>query len=80
MSGGTTSVINATLAGIVDSAHHSSQIDKVYAGHPGILGVLEENFLDLTDIPSHILKHTPGSSSIGTTRVEIFDKSSSLSA
>jgi len=73
MSGGTTSVINATLAGIVDAASRSSKIDKVYAGHPGMLGVFEENFLDLTNIPSHVFKNTPGSSFIGTTRVEIFD-------
>ena len=45
MSGGTTSVINATLAGIVDIARKSNQIDKVYAGCPGMLGVFEENFL-----------------------------------
>lgn len=73
MSGGTTSVINATLAGIVDIARKSNQIDKVYAGCPGMLGVFEENFLDLTNSPLHILKDSPGSSSIGTTRVEIFD-------
>lgn len=75
MSGGTTSVINATLAGIVSSAQQSKYIDKIYAGFPGITGFMQNSMLDLTEISPielKILKTTPGSASIGTTRTKIF--------
>ena len=36
MSGGTTSVINATLAGLILKAQKSNLIDKIYVGFPGI--------------------------------------------
>ena len=76
MSGGTTSVINATLAGIIHQAQKSKDIDKVYAGFPGILGFMEDNLLDLTNITPdelEIVKLSPGSASIGTTRTKIFN-------
>ena len=53
---------------------NSNIIDNVYAGYPGILGVFEENFLDLTKSDLHILKHSPGSASIGTSRVDILNE------
>lgn len=77
MSGGTTSVINATLAGIISEAQKSTSINKIYAGVPGIIGLLNGNILDLTNLSRSkldILKHSPGSASIGTTRAKIFDK------
>ena len=76
MSGGTTSVINATLAGLVTKAQHSKRIDKIYAGFPGILGFMSDGVLDLTNLSAReieILKLSPGSASIGTTRTKIFD-------
>ena len=75
MSGGTTSVINATLAGIISSAQQSPHIDKIYAGFPGILGFLAGKVLDLTDTTAKqrdIITYSPGSASIGTTRTKIF--------
>jgi 6-phosphofructokinase len=75
MSGGTTSVINATLAGIITSAQESPHIDKIYAGFPGILGFLAGNVLDLTNTTTKqrdIITYSPGSASIGTTRTKIF--------
>lgn len=78
MSGGTTSVINSTLAGIVFEAQKSSYINKIYAGCPGMTGFLQDNLIDLTDISLKelkILKNSPGSASIGTTRTKIFNKS-----
>ena len=77
MSGGTTSVINATLAGIIKSAQASPGINKIYAGYPGLVGALQEKFIDLTSYsPSQlsIIKESPGSASIGTTRVKIYDE------
>ena len=76
MSGGTTSVINATLAGIIKSARESKMIDKIYAGFPGIVGFMNDQIIDLSDLTEkeiNILKNSPGSASIGTTRTKIFD-------
>lgn len=77
MSGGTTSVINATLAGLIEAAQKSKKINKIYAGLPGILGFMNEKFIDLTNVSKQelfILKNSPGSASIGTTRIKILDK------
>lgn len=76
MSGGTTSVINATLAGIIKSAKESKMINKIYAGFPGIVGFMNDKIIDLSDLTEkeiNILKNSPGSASIGTTRTKIFD-------
>lgn len=77
MSGGTTSVINATLAGLVEEAQKSKKIDNIYAGFPGILGVLENKLIDLTTSTKETLVrlyHSPGSASIGTTRIKILSE------
>ncbi|MDD3013546.1 MAG: 6-phosphofructokinase [Candidatus Gastranaerophilales bacterium] len=78
MSGGTTTVINATLAGIIKAAKKCSEIDRIYAGYPGIIGMLTENILDLTDVTDNELEriyYTPASGLIGTTRVRPLDTS-----
>lgn len=72
MSGGTTTVINSTLAGIIKQAKKSEKIDKIYAGYPGIQGILEESIVDITDLNDSDLKalrQTPTSSFIGATRI-----------
>jgi ATP-dependent phosphofructokinase / diphosphate-dependent phosphofructokinase len=77
MSGGTTTVINATLAGVIKKVQESSLIDKIYAGVPGITGVLEDNLVEISSLTEHDLiklKRTPSSGIIGTTRVKQFDK------
>jgi 6-phosphofructokinase 1 len=74
MSGGTTSVINSTLAGIIQAAQECPSIGRIYAGYPGLVGALEGEFIDLTSCSPHqinIIKHSPGSASIGTTRVKV---------
>lgn len=79
MSGGTTSVINATLCGITEAAQKSTVINKIYAGLPGIVGFMNEVVIEMTNLtPTElsILKTSPGSASIGTTRTKIFDKKS----
>ena len=63
-SGGVTSVINASAAGVIEAAReHPEKIGKVFAGKSGILGALNEELYDTSieaakDIES--LKHTPG--------------------
>jgi len=76
MSGGTTSVINATLVGIIKAAKESKIINKIYAGFPGIVGFMSDKIIDLTNLTERemtILKNSPGSASIGTTRTKIFN-------
>ncbi|NRA73971.1 MAG: 6-phosphofructokinase [Rickettsiales bacterium] len=84
MSGGTTTVINATLVGIIKEARKNAKIEKIYAGYPGISGVLNENIVDLTKIREtelNKLYYTPSSAFIGTTRVKPlnFDELKNLS-
>ncbi|MBE9540119.1 MAG: 6-phosphofructokinase [Proteobacteria bacterium] len=46
-SGGVTAVINASAAGVIETAReHRSQIGKVYAGRNGIIGALREDLID----------------------------------
>ncbi|NQV41135.1 MAG: 6-phosphofructokinase [Candidatus Marinimicrobia bacterium] len=73
MSGGTTTVINSTLAGIIKAIKFRYKSSKIYAGHPGINGVLNNSIVDLTDITKeqlYRLQRTPASGFIGTTRVK----------
>ena len=46
-SGGVTSVINATARGVIETARQNPDFfNNVYAGHNGILGILEEDMFD----------------------------------
>jgi 6-phosphofructokinase 1 len=63
-SGGVTAVINASAAGVIETARrHRKHIGKVYAGRNGIIGALTEDLIDTSkESPAAIeaLKHTPG--------------------
>ncbi len=63
-SGGVTAVINASAAGVIETARkHRKHIGKVYAGRNGIIGALTEELIDTSrESPANIraLKHTPG--------------------
>jgi ATP-dependent phosphofructokinase / diphosphate-dependent phosphofructokinase len=74
MSGGTTTVINGTLAGIVSAAQSSPAVGRIYAGCDGIVGLIEGRIADLTDLSAAEIariRDTPGSSVIGTSRVAV---------
>ena len=46
-SGGVTAVINASAAGVLETARqHSDKIGNVYAGRNGIIGALTEDLID----------------------------------
>ena len=46
-SGGVTAVINASAAGVIETArNHKDKIGKVYAGRNGIIGALTEDLID----------------------------------
>lgn len=63
-SGGVTAVINATAAGVIETARkNKSRIGKVYAGRDGIIGALTEDLIDTTAESAaaiRALTHTPG--------------------
>jgi ATP-dependent phosphofructokinase / diphosphate-dependent phosphofructokinase len=68
--GGPTVVINQSMVGAVLAARSYSQVDKVYGALHGVDGIVNENFVDLTDVPaSHLedIAATPASA-LGSTR------------
>ena len=72
-SGGPTSVINATVAGVVKGNQLNPVYEHVYGGLNGIEGILAERFVDLTnmsDEENHILQQTP-SSALGSCRYKL---------
>src|SRR5881628_797606 len=62
-SGGVTAVINASAAGVIETARrHKNKIGKVYAGRDGIIGALTEDLIDTSkESPAAIraLRQTP---------------------
>ncbi len=72
-SGGPTSVINATVAGVVTANQLNPIYDHVYGGLHGIEGILQEQFVDLTNLSSfqlELLKQTC-SSALGSCRYKL---------
>src|SRR6185295_7839629 len=72
-SGGPTAVINASLAGVVQEAGRHEFIEEIYGGLNGILGVLNEELIDLNDEKARTiegLKYTPAAA-LGTCRYKI---------
>jgi len=63
-SGGVTAVINATAAGVIETARkHKNKIANVYAGRNGIIGALTEDMIDTSKESTRTiaaLKYTPG--------------------
>ena len=58
-SGGPTAAINATVAGVLTAASLSGEVDQVLGAVNGIKGVLEERFVNLSDV----MNNTGGSGS-----------------
>ncbi len=75
-SGGVTSVINTSAAAVIEtSADYPAAIDKVYAAKNGILGVLNEELIDVSlESPQAVraLQHTP-SGAFGSCRYKLRD-------
>ena len=72
-SGGPTSVINATVAGVVKANQLNPVYEHVYGGLNGIEGILAERFVDLTnmtDEENRTLQQTP-SSALGSCRYKL---------
>ncbi|HEU0198811.1 MAG TPA: 6-phosphofructokinase, partial [Burkholderiaceae bacterium] len=68
--GGPTAVINQSLAGVVLEARRLRDVRLVYGARYGVRGIVDEDFVDLTQETSHNLEGvaaTPGSA-LGSTR------------
>jgi 6-phosphofructokinase 1 len=72
-SGGPTSVINASVAGIVAEALNHECIEEIYGAMNGVLGILQEDLVDLASESQQqirALRHTPGAA-LGTCRYKL---------
>ncbi|MBP8256746.1 MAG: 6-phosphofructokinase [Opitutaceae bacterium] len=72
-SGGPTAVINASLAGVVSEALNHECIEEVYGALNGVLGILQEDLIDLaaeSQQAIRALRHTPGAA-LGTVRYKL---------
>ena len=49
-SGGPSAAINATITGVIDAGIASDQVGHVYGARNGIIGVLNENFVNLDEV------------------------------
>ena len=74
-SGGPTSVINASLLGVVDGCReHPEHFERLFAARHGIEGLLTENLIDLTSQDEQelrLLRTTPAAGAIGTCRYKV---------
>ena len=68
--GGPTAVINQSLVGVALEARRFSHVSRIYGARHGVRGIVNEDFVDLTQETSHNLElvaSTP-SSALGSTR------------
>ena len=68
--GGPTAVINQSMVGVVMEARRFSQVERIYGAMHGVRGIINEDFVDLTQETHHNLEqvaNTP-SSALGSTR------------
>jgi 6-phosphofructokinase len=75
-SGGPTSVINSSLAGVIDGALKTKGVGRVFGMRFGIEGVLNDYLVDLGSEAPNILKglrSTPGSA-LGSSRLKLKDE------
>src|SRR3982751_5772757 len=72
-SGGPTAVINASLAGVLQEAGKHECIEEIYGGLNGILGILNEELIDINEQKAKTiegLRFTPAAA-LGTCRYKI---------
>jgi len=71
--GGPTTVINSSLSGIISQCLKEPSIDNIYGCHWGMLGLVEDKLIDLTQEETATiegLKYTP-SSALGSSRYKL---------
>lgn len=72
-SGGPTCAINASIAGVITEAGKHECIEEIYGGLNGILGILNEEIIDINDEKAKAidgLRYTPAAA-LGTCRYKI---------
>src|SRR5438477_10673188 len=72
-SGGPTAVINSSVAGVIQEAGRHECIEEIYGGLNGILGILNEDLIDINEEKARTiagLKHT-SAADFGTCRYKI---------
>ena len=72
-SGGPTAAINASIAGVIQEAGKHDCIEEIYGGLNGILGILNEELIDINEEKAKTiegLKYTPAAA-LGTCRYKI---------
>ncbi len=73
-SGGPTSVINNTVKGAIDVLMESNKVDRILGAKMGILGVLNEELIDISAQDKHqieLLSQTPSAGTLGSCRYKI---------
>jgi len=73
-SGGPTTVINASIQGAIERLIESQKVGKIYGARMGILGVLNEELLDITAQSKEKIKSlskTPSAGVLGSCRYKI---------
>ena len=68
--GGPTAVINQSLVGVALEARRFGDVKRIYGARHGVRGIVDEDFVDLTQETSHNLELVAGtpSSALGSTR------------
>ena len=73
-SGGPTTAINASLAGVICGGIKSEEIDKIYGARYGVEGILKENLVDMEEFNDEfkikLLMQTP-SAYLGSCRKKL---------
>lgn len=72
-SGGPTCAINASVAGVITEAGKHEEIEEIYGGLNGILGILNEDLIDLNEERQRAIegmRYTPAAA-LGTCRYKI---------
>ena len=67
--GGPTAVINQSMVGAVLEARKFPEVERIYGALHGVRGIVEENFIDLTQATNHNLERvacTPSSALLST--------------
>jgi len=73
-SGGPTSVINNSIRGTIDGLLSSEKVNKIYGAKMGVLGILNEELLDISAQKKEqidLLAKTPSAGTLGSCRYKI---------
>ncbi len=76
-SGGPTTVINNSVRGAIDGLLTSKKVNKIYGARMGVLGILNEELIDISAQDKEqikLLAETPSAGTLGSCRYKIKKK------